>query len=298
MWTVGFLIATNADLWKPYTDAFEAQLKSRLNSGEDFKIEYHAANGLQKRYREIAKDFANPKRTHPIDIIVTGGTGAVLACKKETSKIPIVFATAGDPVNSGLVTSKSTGNLTGISNQQTNLVIKRLNYLRDNLAPDLGKKLHLSAVGNDSVPNVQLEKKIVADVARDLGIKFSASPPLKTPDDIEPVIKKLKRRGVNTLFICTDPLITTNAERINELALDNKLSTMHAFRMNYGEQGLMFYGPCFPEMFKRAADFVYDILGRAKRPADIPIEEAGKFEGGSNKKVAAMLGLKSLAATL
>jgi len=298
MWTVGFLIATSADLWKPYTGAFEAQLRSHLKIGEDFKIEYHAADGLQKRYREIAKDFANPKRTKPIDIIVTGGTGAVLACKKETSKIPIVFATAGDPVNSGLVASKPTGNLTGISNQQTNLVIKRLNYLRDNLATDLGKKLHLSAIGNDSVPNVQLEKKIVADVARDLDLKFSTSPPLKTPDDIEPVIKKLVRRGVNTLFICTDPLITTNAERINKLALDNKLSTMHAFRMNYGKQGLMFYGPCFPDMFKRAADFAYDILGRAKRPADIPVEEACTFEFESNKKIAAMLGLKSLAATL
>jgi putative ABC transport system substrate-binding protein len=298
MWNIGFLIAPSADQWKPYTDAFEAQLKSHLKNGEDFKIEYRAAGGLQKLYREIAKDFADPGRTLPIDIIVTGGTGAVLACKKATSKLPIVFATAGDPINSGLVASKPTGNLTGISNQQTNLVIKRLNYMRDNLAPDMGKKIHMSAIGNDGAPNVQLEKKIVADVARDLGLKFSISPPLKTQDDIGPVITKLKRRGVNTLFICTDPLITTNAEIINKLALDNKLLTMHAFRLNYGKQGLMFYGPRFPDMFKRAADFVYEILSGAKGPADIPVEEARAFESKCNKKIAGILGLKSLVATL
>jgi putative tryptophan/tyrosine transport system substrate-binding protein len=298
MWNIGFLIAAKADQWKPFTDAFETQLKSHLKNGEEFTIEYQEADGLQKLYTKIAKDFANPKRTSPIDIIVTGGTGAILACKKETSKIPIVFATAGDPVNSGLVASKPTGNLTGISNQQINLVIKRLNYMRDNLVPDWGKKIHLSAIGNDSVSNVQLEKKIVADVARDLGLKFRKSPPLKTQDDIEPVITKLKRQGVNTLFICTDPLITTNASIINKLAMDNKLGTMHAFRINYDKQGLMFYGPRFADMFKRAADFSYEILSGSKRPADIPIEEARAFESKCNKKIAGILGLKSLVATL
>jgi putative ABC transport system substrate-binding protein len=99
MWNIGFLIATSVDLWKPYTDAFEAQLKSHLKTGEDFKIEYRATGGLQKPYMEIAKDFAG--RTLPIDIIVTGGTGAVLACKKATSKIPIVFATAGTQLTPG-----------------------------------------------------------------------------------------------------------------------------------------------------------------------------------------------------
>jgi putative ABC transport system substrate-binding protein len=309
MWNVGFLIATRADLWKPFTDAFETQLKSHLKNGEEFQIEYQEADGLQKLYRDIAKDFADPKRPKrkkpPIDIIVTGGTGATLACKHQTAadcpdvnkRIPVVFATAGDPVNSGLVDSKPT-NSTGISNQQTNLVIKRLNYMRDNLAPDMGKKIHVSAIGNDGSPNVQLEKKIVADVARDLGLKFRKSPPLKTQDDIEPVITKLKRQGVNTLFVCTDPLITTNAEILNELAVDNELKTMHAFRVNYGKRGLMFYGPCFPEMFERAADFVYEILSGAKRPSDIPVEEARTFEFECNKKVAEILGLKSLVATL
>ena len=91
--TIGFLVATTHHAWSEFTDAFEAELKSLKT---DFKIEYQSASGLQNLYDEIAKDFANPKRPAPIDIIVTGGTGPVLACKNATKTIPIVFATVGD----------------------------------------------------------------------------------------------------------------------------------------------------------------------------------------------------------
>ena len=62
MWNIGFLIATSVDLWKPFTDAFEAQLKSHLKTGDDFKIEYRAAGGLQKLYTKDRERFFQPQK--------------------------------------------------------------------------------------------------------------------------------------------------------------------------------------------------------------------------------------------
>jgi putative tryptophan/tyrosine transport system substrate-binding protein len=294
--TIGFLVATTHHAWSQFTDAFEKQLSTHgWQIGTNIKIEYQSASGLKDLYQSIAKDFANSKRTPPIDIIVTGGTGAVLACKKETSKIPIVFATAGDPVNSGLVTSKPTGNLTGISNEQTGHVPDRLQFIKDNMAKDL-VNIHVGAIGNVNYSNVKLEMKAVKDQAPKFGFKYSPGP-LKTLRDIRPTIKRLKKKGVNVLFVCTDPLLTTNADILNEWALLEGVATMHAFRENCGQNGLMFWGPVFPEMFKRAADLV-DMILKGTSPATIPVETPKKFEHHCNKKVAQILGLKSLAATL
>jgi putative ABC transport system substrate-binding protein len=291
--TIGFLVATTYHAWSQFTDAFEAELKKL---GTEFKIEYQSASGRQDLYDGIANDFADPKRLVPIDIIVTGGTGPTLACKNATATIPIVFATAGDPVGSGLVTSG--GNVTGISNEQTDpdLIQKRLIYMRDKLIGDLSE-IVVGTIGNVDVTNVQLEMQKVGAAAPGLGLGYFAGP-LHAVDDIHPVIKDLKKKGVNALFVCTDPLITTNADILNEWALLENLATMHAFRENCGKKGLMFYGPIFPDMFRRAADFVDMILNAGVSPADIPVEAAKTFESQCSKKTAEILGLKSLVATL
>ena len=297
--TIGFLVGTTHHAWELFTDAFEKQLSTHgWKIGTNINIEYQSASGLQDLYDAIAKDFADPKRKKlPIDIIVTGGTGPVLACKNATKTIPIVFATAGDPVKSKLVQSyaKPGGNLTGISNEQTALVPKRLQYVKDQLGKDL-VEMHVGVIGNVNYSNVKLEMKAVKDHALNLGFKYTSGP-LRTLRDIRPTIKRLKKKGVNVLFVCTDPLITTNADILNEWALLENLGTMHAFRENHGKGGLMFWGPVFPDMFKRAADFV-DMILNGTKPADIPVETPKTFEHHCNKKVAEILGHKSLAATL
>jgi putative ABC transport system substrate-binding protein len=262
----------------------------------DINIEYQSASGRQELYDAIAADFAN--RKPPIAIIVTGGTGPTLACKNATATIPIVFATAGDPVGSGLVNSiyAPGGNVTGISNEQTNLVQQRLSYMHDNLAPDLGNKCCVGPIGNTNATNVKLEMVEVQKQAARLGLKFYQSTiPLQTVDDIRPVMKDLKNNGVQALFVCTDPLITTNADILNEWALLEQLPTMHAFQENFGNEGLMFYGPIFTDMFQRAADFVSMILKDHNSPGQIPVEPAKTFEKKYNKRTAEVLGLKSLA---
>jgi putative ABC transport system substrate-binding protein len=294
---IGFLVPTTLKVWEPYTRMFEAQLETHgWLIGKDVTIEYQQADGATRLYDDLAENFVGV----PVDIIVTGGTGAALACKNATQSIPIVFATAGDPVNSGLVASldKPGGNVTGISNQQSNLVIKRMNYMRDNLKGDLGQNFHVGGIGNGDFPNVNLEMKFAADVAKDLGLQFDSDVTATTHDNMVSAFQNLREMGVKALFVCTDPLITTYAEELNKLALDAKISMMHAFRINHGETGLMFYGPCFTNIFQRAADFVYEILQHHKKPADIPVEEAQNFENECRPKIAEILGLKSLVATL
>jgi putative ABC transport system substrate-binding protein len=298
--SIGFLVATTRHAWSEFTDAFEDELRKL---GNDFKIEYQSASGLQNLYDEIANDFADPKRSVPIDIIVTGGTGPALACKRATAALkplPVVFATAGDPAFSKLVTTNASpgGNLTGISNGQTDpdLIRTRLVFMRDKLSAD-HRKIVVGAIGNADNTNVQLEMKRVGDAASDLGLGFFARP-LRGLDDIHQAIKDLKNDGANVLFVCTDPLITTNADILNEWALLENLATMHTFRENCGKGGLMFYGPIFPKMFRRAADFVDMILNAGVSPANIPVKVADEFESKCNKKTAEILGLKSLVATL
>jgi putative ABC transport system substrate-binding protein len=301
---IGFLVPTTLKVWEPYTRMFEAQLETHgWLIGKDVTIEYQQADGRTQLYDDFAENFVE----EPVDIIVTGGTGAAHACKKATNPhpipakpIPVVFATAGDPVNCGLVASldKPGGNVTGISNQQSNLVIKRMNYMRDNLKADWGPNFHVGGIGNGDSPNVNLEMKFAADVAKDLGLKFDSDVTATSHNNMRSAFQNLKNLGVKALFVSTDPLITTYAEELNKLALDAKIATMHAFRVNHGETGLMFYGPCFTNIFQRAADFVYEILNVGTSPADIPVEEAQTFEKECRKKTAEILGLKSLVATL
>jgi putative tryptophan/tyrosine transport system substrate-binding protein len=298
--TIGFLVATTHHAWSEFTDAFEAQLNEL---GTEVKIQYQSASGLKDLYQRIAQDFANPKRLDPIDILVTGGTGAALACKYATAasnpKLPIVFATAGDPVGTGLVNSLAHPgeNLTGISNRQTDpdVVHKRVEIMRKNLSNDLGESFVVGAIGNMNAPNVPLEMKNVEEAAKDFELGFVPPGNVQTAADIHPVIRDLKRQNVQALYVCTDPLITTNADILNEWARFEKLPTMHSFRENCGKEGLMSHGPVFPIMFRRAAVIVDMILSAGANPGDIPVEVETRFEDYCNKKTATILGLKSLA---
>ena len=114
-------------------------------------------------------------------------------------------------------------------------------------------------------------------------------------DDFAPSLDALKDRA-EALYVCSDPLITTNRLRLITLALGVRLPTMHGFREFVEAGGLMSYGPNFPDLFRRAADYVDKIL-RGAKPADIPVEQPTKFDLVINLMTAKMLGL-DVSATL
>src|SRR5262245_23545835 len=245
-------------------------------------IEYRWAQGRYERAAEIAAEFVRRK----VDVIVTSATPLVAAAKQATSVIPIVFVT-GDPVGTGLVASlaRPGGNATGLSLQQIETTGKRLELLRE-VVPGLRR---LAIMGNVGNPATVVEIREVQATARMLGLEV-INLEIRRGEDIAPAFETLKGRA-EALYVVTDPLANTHGVRINTLALAARLPTMHGFR-NYVEAGgLMSYGPNFPDLFRRAGDYVDKIL-RGTKPGDIPVEQPTKFDLIINLTTAKALGLE------
>jgi putative ABC transport system substrate-binding protein len=130
--------------------------------------------------------------------------------------------------------------------------------------------------------------KAAEEAAPKLGLEVFRLGVTKT-EDIDSAITSVKDRA-DALYVCTDPLISTNRVRINILAIGEKLPTMNAFREYVQAGGLISYGPNFPDLFRRAGDFVDKIL-RGVNPAELPVEQPVKFDLLINATTAKVLGL-------
>jgi ABC-type uncharacterized transport system substrate-binding protein len=163
------------------------------------------------------------------------------------------------------------GNVTGLSIQSTDLAGKRLDLLRE-ILPGLRR---LAVLANVTFPGHAQEISEVQAGARMLGIGVSTYD-IRRVEDIALAFETIKGRA-DALYVISDPLVSSNPIRINTLALGARLPTMHNFREIVETGGLMSYGPTFPELFRRAGDFVDKIL-RGAKPADIPVEQPTKFD--------------------
>jgi len=173
-------------------------------------IEYRWAEGRVERYTEIAVEFVRLK----VDVIITTG-GAVGSVKQATSIIPIIFAVAYDPLATGLVTSlaRPGANVTGLSNQASDLAAKRLELVRE-VVPGLRT---LAIMADAGYPAAALELAEIQAMARTLGLDV-VTLEVRRAADIAPTLEGLKGRA-QALYVVSDPLITTNRMRVNILAL-------------------------------------------------------------------------------
>jgi putative tryptophan/tyrosine transport system substrate-binding protein len=281
--TIGFLGTITPVVQIRWTEAFVRRLRELgWIEGRTIAIEFRWAEGRSERAAEIVAEFVQQK----VDVIVAGGTEYLLAAKQATSVIPIVFPNVGDPVGSGLVASlaRPGGNATGLSIQGTDTVGKRVELLRD-VIPSLRRLAIMANIGNSAVV---LEMRQVQAVARTLGLEATTLE-IRGAEDISPALEALKSRA-DALYICPDPLTSTHRVRINTLALSTRLPTISGVREYVEAGGLMSYGPTFPDLFRRAADFVDKIL-RGTKPGDIPVEQPTKFDLVINLTTAKALGL-------
>jgi len=268
--TIGYLGSGTPATQSQWVAAFVQRMRELgLIEGRTIAVEYRWTEGRTERAAEIAAEFVQRK----VDVIVTSGTGMVLAAKQATSVIPIVFAATGDPVSTGLVASlaRPGGNVTGLSNQVPDLVGKRLGLLRE-VVPGLGRLALLANVGN---PVVILEIDQIQTSARTIALEVIPLE-IRRGEDIVPAFEAFKDRA-EALYVVSDPLTNIHRGRINTLALAERLPTMHTIREGVEAGGLMSYGPNFPDLFRRAAEFVDKILHGAK-PGDIPVEQPTKFD--------------------
>jgi putative tryptophan/tyrosine transport system substrate-binding protein len=282
--TIGFLGAYTPQADSQWVASFVQRLRERgWIEGRTIAIEYRWAEGRADRAAEIAAEFVRLK----FDLIVTYGTPTSLAAKQATSIIPIVFATAGDPIGTGLIASlaRPGGNVTGSSVQQTDLASKRLELLRE-LVPPLRRVAVLADVGS---PNAVLALGEVQTAATTLGLEIIPFE-IRRAEDIAPGFDAIKDRA-GALYVVSNPLVSTNRARIHTMAIASRLPALYDFREFVDAGGLISYGPSMPELFRRAADLVDKIL-RGTKPGDIPIEQPTKFDLVINLSTAKALGLK------
>jgi ABC-type uncharacterized transport system substrate-binding protein len=281
--TIGLLGSGTAAGQSQWTAAFVGRMRELgWIEGRNLTIEYRWAEGHDERLRELASELVQLK----VDLIVTHNTPPPLAAKQATSTIPIVFATSGDPVGTGIVASlaRPGGNVTGLSSQIPETASKRLELLRD-IVPGLRRLGFLSDMDN---PYVKLDLSQMRKAAANLGIEIAMFPIMRG-EDIPLSFEALKGHS-EALYVPPIPVTFVNRTRINTLALVARLPTLHGGREYVEAGGLMSYGPNWSQMWARAADLVDKILHGAK-PADIPVEQPTKFDLVINLTTAKALGL-------
>src|SRR5437660_3631869 len=221
--TIGFLGSTTPAPQSQWTAAFVQRLRELgWIEGRTVAIEYRWAEGRSERFAEFAAEFVRLK----VDVILTHNTPPVLAAKQATSVIPIVFATAADPVGTGIVASlaRPGSNVTGLSSQTPDTAGKRIELLRE-VVPGLRRLAILANVDNSYVA---LEMAEVQAATRTLGLE-AALFEIRRAEDIATAFDGLKGRA-QALYVLPDPVLFTHRLRINTLALGARLPTMHSLR--------------------------------------------------------------------
>ena len=279
--TIGFLGAS-ASGFAPWAAAFVARLRELgWVEGRTVAIEYRWSEGRPERYAEIAAEFVRLK----VDVIVSSGS-AIPSLMQATSTIPIVFAIAIDPVGAGLVASlgRPGGNVTGVSSQSTDVAGKRLDLLHE-VVPDLR---HLVIMANVANPQAALEMGEVQAAARRLGLEITPLA-IRRAEDIAIGFAEIKSKA-GALYVVQDVLVVANRTQIITFALSKGLPMIISARDFVQAGALLSYGPSYPALFRRAAEYVDRIL-RGTKPGDLPVEQPTKFDLIINLKTAKALGL-------
>jgi len=251
--------------------------------GQNIVIEYRWADFKPDRAPTLAVELVRLK----VDVIVsTGGPIPATAAKRATETIPIVF-TVSDPVGVGLVTSlnRPGGNLTGVDFLTVQMNTKRLELLKG-AVPGVSRVAVLANPGN---PTAAAQLKELEGAARALRVKLHVRE-AREPQEIDDAFTALARERPEALLVMNDPMFFAQRERIVDLGARHRLPGIFQVREFAESGGLLSYGSNIADMYRRLATYVDKILKGAK-PADLPVEQAMKFELVINLKTAQALGL-------
>ena len=282
---IGFLDSSTASGMAVLVDAFRQEL-SKLGwiEGKNIAIEYRFAEQRNERLPELAADLVRLK----VDLIVVTAGPSALAAKGATTTIPVVMANVGDPVGAGLIVSlaRPGGNVTGLSSLAVELNTKRLEILKD-AVPKLGRVGLLRSSGGVAL-DLQLKELRSAAVA--LKLKLEEIETQYDAKGLESAFQSAKQKQVNAIMTTTTRNFFAERKRIVELAGKHRLPAIYFQKEFVDEGGLMSYGADLSDLFRRAAVYVDKILKGAK-PADLPVQQATKFEFIINLKAAKQIGL-------
>jgi putative ABC transport system substrate-binding protein len=252
--------------------------------GRNAAIEYRFAENQYARLPALAADLVGRKVAV---IAATGGGASILAAMAATKTIPIVFTTGGDPVQEGYVASlnRPGGNVTGVSWFSNLITGKALGLLLE-LVPNASV---LAMLVNPKLPESARMQSEGHESARALGrqlLVFNVS----SASEIDTAFATMRERRVGALLAGADPFLSSRAQQIVALAARDAIPTMYSNRESIEEGGLISYGNDTADAYRRAGVQVARILNGSS-PADLPVDQATKFEFVINRKTANALSL-------
>ena len=287
---IAFLGSETPAEYKSNTDALRAGLRELgYVEGKNVKIEYRWAGGRNERLPALAAELVALKP----HVIVTHGTPGTLAAKKATGTIPIVMASSGDALGTGLIASLSqpTENVTGMTLMLPELSAKRLQLMKE-VSPRMARVASLYNPVNPAYPVDIAQSEAIAPSLKITIERF----PAKSPADFEGAFEAMVKARMDALLVHQDGMLNAHPREIADLARKHRLVS-GGFE-DYGEAGgLIGYGVNFPRMYRRAAGFVDKLLKGAK-VRDLPVEQPLAFNLVVNLKTASELGIKIPSALL
>jgi putative ABC transport system substrate-binding protein len=278
---IGYLAASA----NPQRTYFDEELQ-RLGYGPGrLDVHYRDAEGEFERLPALARELVAMQ----VDLIVAQVTQAAVAARAATTTIPIVMIGVSDPVASGLVASlgRPGGNVTGTSAMAAGVVGKQLEVLRE-LVPGLARAAVLSNPANAVFQKQQLDELRGAAARLQLEVQVHEA---RGQGEFDKVFAAIAVAAPRAVLVLGDPVFTTHAARIAELALRHGLASVGSTRA-VAEAGILAsYGPSYEDAFRRAAVYVDRILKGAK-PASLPVERSQRFELVLNRRTARALRLE------
>ena len=282
---IGFLSMASPSTFASRIEGFRLGLRDfGYVEGTNITVEYRWAEGRYERLPELAAELVRSN----VDLIVTHGTPGSLAAKRATTTIPIVIASIGDPVVTGVVASvaRPGGNITGQTFFNPELRAKRIELLKE-VMPHL---THVAVILNaDNPAAVGPEFQAMEKAAQALNIKLQPFR-LREPSELVSAFERMEQTHAEAVETGDDPLSFGNVGAIVALAARGRLLSIGPEDVPRAG-GIIGYGVDFVAFFRHAAFFVDRIL-KGANPADLPIERATKFQFILNRKAAKALGFE------
>jgi len=281
---IGFLALGPAAAQSSRVKALRAGLRDLgYVEGKNIVIEFRWAETVEQ-LPELAAELVRMK----VDVIFASSSTMVEPARQASKTIPIVFATHADPVGIGHVASlaRPGGNITGLTMLLTDVVAKDLEIFKDALP----QESRIGILWNPTTPSHPRALKAVEAAGAALGVSLHMAP-VSTVEDFDGAFATMPRERLDGFLVVASPLTTSQPTRLAELALAHRLPGVYASKENVEAGGLMSYGPDNDDLTRRAALYIVKILNGTK-PADLPVEQATKFELVVNLKTAKALGLK------
>lgn len=280
---VGFIAVGTPQTYAAQLAAFHAGLnKFGFIEGKNVTLEYVWALASDRRFPAMVSQLIDRRPT-----VIVANYPHVMQVKAATTTIPTVFIMSGDPVALKVVSSLShpDTNLTGISNLNEQLLMKRFQLLKE-LLPALQS---VAVLINPTNPRSSSRSQDVQRVADEAGIKVRLLH-ASTESEIEPALQSLKSSPVDALIVVTDTLFIDQGERLGKLSEQLKLPAVFQYRDFAVGGGLLSYGSDRTENFRVLGEYAGRIL-RGEKVANLPVQQVTKVELVINLKSAKKLGI-------